>query len=104
MSHTHRSVRAGVTLIELLIAMSLLGLVAAVVTLAPRVFDRPRSDDPQQMLADSLHTAIETGHSITIVTSADDVQQSATAWPDGSVVADSLFLYERLSGRRTDIK
>jgi prepilin-type N-terminal cleavage/methylation domain-containing protein len=105
MTMTHPfTARRGMTLVELLVTIAILGVLGTMVTLAFRIFERPRPDDPQQMLTDSVHAAIATGRSITFAVDVSGRRQSATALPDGSVVADSGFLYERLSGRRTDSK
>jgi prepilin-type N-terminal cleavage/methylation domain-containing protein len=94
----------GVTLVELLITLTMLGIVASVATLALRVIERPAADDPRALLDDSTSTAIREGRPITILDTVAARPLSATVWPDGSVAADTVFQADPLGGKRTHAK
>jgi prepilin-type N-terminal cleavage/methylation domain-containing protein len=90
--------RRGMTPIELLITITLLAILAAVTRLAVREIDRPRPSDPRAILADSIRVVLETGRPTVVRLVVDGVVRSAAIRPDGSVIADSLFDLEPLSG------
>lgn len=89
----------GTTLVELLVTLSILGILAGVTTLALRRVDRPASDDPLTILADSLRLAVDTPRAVVVRLVRDRKPLSATLWPDGSIVADSALRVDRLTGR-----
>ena len=91
--------RRGFTLLELLAALTVLAIATSVATLAMRIVDRPPTLDPRGILADSLHAAIEQQRTIRIALPGGDSMVFAAANADGSVVADSAFDVDRLSGR-----
>jgi len=103
--------RPGATLIELIVVLAILGLMVAVVGLS---FTRAPSAPPPGSIAAALDTiaavrrmAITRGIPITIVLSIATSPEAggpsrtahATAYPDGSVVADGALGIDRLSGR-----
>lgn len=90
--------RSGMTLIEVLVTMTLIGLTASIATLAVRRVDEPRPDDPMRMIADSLRVAVATGRPITLHLVVNGVHALATIHPDGSIVADTTVPLDRLSG------
>jgi prepilin-type N-terminal cleavage/methylation domain-containing protein len=96
--------RQGSTLIELLITVVIIGVVSGVATLAARVIQRPSPDDPQATLADSLSAAIAHSRTIHVAVDIHGDSAFATAWPDGSVTADSVFRTAALSGRRLNAR
>ena len=95
--------RAGVTLIELMVVLVLLSVIASVVTLAMRAAPSARPEDAavKRVLA-ARDTALRTGRPRTITVLIAGVEHSATALPDGRVVADSAFHFDLLSGRPSD--
>jgi prepilin-type N-terminal cleavage/methylation domain-containing protein len=96
--------RRGVTLIELVVTIALLAILTAVATLAVRTIQRPPPNDPASMLADSLTAAIGSSHPITVVVLRHGDRAFATANPDGTVTADSVFRTDALTGRPTNVR
>ena len=92
----------GVTLIELLVSIGLIGLIASVATLALRRIDEAPPDDPARMLADSLRVVAATGREVTMQLRVNGSLALATIHPDGSIVADSVVRVDRLSGERSE--
>ena len=91
--------RAGTTLVELLVVLSVLGILAAVTVLAARPFDRPPKGDPSVIIAESLRAAVDTPRTIVVRVVRGGRPFSATIRPDGSVVADSALEMDRFTGR-----
>ena len=89
----------GSTLIELLIVLSVLGIMASVAVLAARRFDPPPRDDPSVVIAESLRAAVDTPRAIVVRLVRDGVPLSATIRPDGSVVGDTALGVDRFTGR-----
>jgi prepilin-type N-terminal cleavage/methylation domain-containing protein len=86
--------KRGVTLVELLITLVVIGLAAAVATLAIGPVRRPVNDQRAQLMS-ARHHALAAGRDTTI-RFGDSL--SATAHPDGSVSADTALHIERLTG------
>jgi len=91
----------GTTLVELLVVLSVLGVIASVAVLAVRRFDRPAPNDPRAILAESLRVAVDSSRAIVVRFVRDGRAFSATVRPDGTVVADSggSLDADRLTGR-----
>lgn len=99
---THASLprcRRGMTLVELLVTLAIMGVMLGVVTLAARQIARPAPDDPYHIVVDSLRASVSHGRPVTLRFVVQGVAASATVYPDGSVVGDSLLAIERLSGK-----
>lgn len=93
------SPRFGVTLVELVVALTLLGLMAAVVGVAiPRQSAPNPIDQVARAIAHARQSAIDSGHVVTITIVVAGLPHTATALPDGSVLADDALDVERLSG------
>ena len=90
--------RSGLTLVELVVSVTLLGLIASVAGLALRRFTRPDPTDPAIVIHDSLDAALSTGRSITLEFAINGQPALATINPDGSVVADSVLHIDRFTG------
>ena len=91
--------RAGVTLLELLVAIALIGMMAAIAGLgAPRAQLRTQNDAMRSALASARRAAIDSGVAVTRMISVHGVPHAMTALPDGSIVADSDLIVDRLSG------
>jgi prepilin-type N-terminal cleavage/methylation domain-containing protein len=95
------SSRAGFTLVELLVAITVLAITSMIATLAIRRNDSLAADDAWRVLADSQRVALATGRDIVVRLNIAGTAAYASIRPDGSVVADSTLEIERLSGLRT---
>jgi prepilin-type N-terminal cleavage/methylation domain-containing protein len=92
-------IRVGVTLVELIVSLSILGLLAGVVGIAiPRHDPLTAIGEVSRSLADARRTAITSGHAVTIAITIDGAPHAATALPDGAIIADSGLAIDRLSG------
>lgn len=90
--------RRGVTLVELLIALAILGVLAGVATLSLRSIDAASPDDPRQMLADSARAAASGARTVHVSLIIHGRRALAALGPDGSVTADSAFGVEARVG------
>jgi prepilin-type N-terminal cleavage/methylation domain-containing protein len=91
--------RKGMTLLELLVTLAIMGALLGVVTLAVRRIAPPDPDDPYHIVVDSLRAAVVHGQPVTLRFVVQGVAAAATVYPDGSVVGDSLLAIERLTGK-----
>ena len=80
----------GMTLLEVLVTLAVLGLLTSVATLAPRPLPSA-TDELRRMVEDSLSAAITQRRTIIIAAHVGSRTISATVSPDGRVVADSAF-------------
>jgi prepilin-type N-terminal cleavage/methylation domain-containing protein len=110
--------RRGVTLLELLVAIVIIGVSTTVILVAWKAQEPEASASPDDIgswIADARRRAIATGRSQQVRVRIDDAGR-VMAWtrdvgigslrqfvahPDGSVVADSAIRVERLSGSVT---
>lgn len=98
-----RHVHPGVTLIELIVTLALLGILTGVVGLAVGgAWSVRTADGPTAKLAEARRDALRSGRAVSITAVVSGASYSATAFPDGSVAADSVFFAERLTGRASD--
>ena len=91
----------GNTIIELLVVLAILGVAAGVAGVSFR--SEPISaaiDETLATIAAARRDAIRSGKSITIFVEHDGHVLSATAHPDGRVVADTALSVDHLSGRK----
>ena len=94
-----RSQRTGVTLVELVIAILLIGLLATVAGLnVPRDERASPTTSIRIAIAAARESAIDSGKAITQVITVRGNSYPVTALPNGSVIADSSLLIDRLSG------
>ncbi len=93
--------RAGVTLLELIVCVAVLGLMAAVATLALRSAVPPDPNAPMTIIADTLDNVLTTGTAATLQFIVSGRPAVATINPDGSILADSILGIDRFTGRST---
>jgi prepilin-type N-terminal cleavage/methylation domain-containing protein len=95
--------RAGVTLIELIVVLAMLSILAGVVALALRA--EPSHDPGAATRALALaarDSSLRSGRAVSFISVVNDVEQAATAYPDGRIVAEASFRIDALSGRAAD--
>ena len=90
----------GNTLIELLAVLAILGIAVGIAGLGFRSAMPVSVDQAAATIAAARRDAIRSGSSITIFVEHADRVLSATAHPDGRVVADTALGVELLSGRK----
>jgi prepilin-type N-terminal cleavage/methylation domain-containing protein len=90
----------GVTLVELLVVIALLGLLAGVTGLTLGAAKQVPSASAEVAAASSARRqALERGEPVTVTVNSGSVVRSLTALPDGSVIGDPDLPIERLTGR-----
>ena len=91
--------RAGVTLIELMVVLTILSVIAGVTGLALRRAQPPRAVDARTAaIAIARRRALDSGLTVTVTIDIDSVPTAVTARPDGSVIADGNLGINRLTG------
>ena len=93
----------GMTLVELLVTLAIMGVLLGVVTLAVRRIDEPVLKDPYHIVGDSLRAAAASGRAISLLFVMHGTSVAATVFPDGSIVSDSALAIDRLSGKRLHV-
>lgn len=95
-----RSVRSGVTLLELLVVLVILAVLAGVAVphgpLGPAT--AAEGDSAAHRIATARREAIRTRVPVTITLSVNDSARMATAFPDGTVAADSVLRISPFDG------
>jgi len=94
------SARAGVTLVELIVVIVLLGVIASVSALA-LARSRPGVvvDAAAAAASAARDSALRSGRAVTIAVHSSRGPIFATALPDGRVIADSAYRIDPLTGR-----
>jgi prepilin-type N-terminal cleavage/methylation domain-containing protein len=88
--------RSGMTLIELLVTLAILGIVCSVVVLAFRNPSTRVGDDAISQALQARRLALREGRIITIDIDTPDGPRQVSAFPDGSIVADSTIHIGRI--------
>lgn len=89
----------GLTLVELLVVLVLIGLSASVVGLALGTSTASTTDTSlRDQVTVARDSAIRAGRPVTVRLRGRDVGDALTALPDGRVIADSALAIDRLSG------
>jgi prepilin-type N-terminal cleavage/methylation domain-containing protein len=92
-------VRYGVTLVELLVVILLLGLLAGVVGLTIGSTQQVPSLDPiTAAVVQARDSALRMGHPVTIPIAIAGRAHRATAYPDGRVLTNAPIGIDQLSG------
>lgn len=96
----YRGAPRGVTLVELIVVLAILGVTAAVAGLAFRApAELSNVDVVPTTVAEARARSITSGVSIRVEVSLSGGPTVFTAYPDGSVVADAALGVDRLTGR-----
>lgn len=90
----------GSTLVELVVVLTIIAVIAGVTGLSfRRAENRAPLSPVESRIADARREAIRSGRAVTVITWRDERPITATAHPDGRVVADTGVAIERFSGR-----
>lgn len=100
MRNPTRCTPSGVTLLELLVVIALIGIIASMTMLAFPPDRTPTPNDPLVSVARARTLAVEQARPVSISLVVSGRPVDALALPDGSVIADSVFKLDRLSGRK----
>jgi len=92
--------RAGVTLVELLVVLAILALMSSLASVAFRSADPARQFDAGDQVLALRREALAAGHSITRVVRRDSASFIVTALADGRLVADSALDIDPSTGLR----
>ena len=90
----------GVTLVELIVVLAILGILAGVTGLALGAAKPvPSASTEVAAAASARRQALERGEAVTVTLHSGGVARTLTALPDGSVIGDPDLPIERLTGR-----
>jgi prepilin-type N-terminal cleavage/methylation domain-containing protein len=95
--------RRGTTLIELMIALVILAIVAALVSGVGPLVRLPSPDPITAAASNARHSAISLRRSVSLVAPRGDTVIALTAWPDGIVIADTTARIDPFTGVRQDV-
>jgi len=91
---------SGSTLMELLVVLTIIAVIAGVTGLSFRATEHRAPVNPAEArIADARREAIRSGRAVTVITWRGERAITATAHPDGRVVADTGVSIDRFSGR-----
>jgi prepilin-type N-terminal cleavage/methylation domain-containing protein len=94
--------RLGVTLVELIVVLAIVAIMAGVTTLAFRRADMtPRVAPWVSAITAARRIAIDSARTVSLTVRITDSLYSATAFPDGSILADPGLGIDRLTGEVT---
>lgn len=95
--------RAGITLVELVVALAILGVAAAVTGLAVRAMPEPAAAERRDgQIATARRRALSQRHPVAVTLADSGLLLRAVAFPDGRVVADPALEVDPLTGRRRE--
>jgi prepilin-type N-terminal cleavage/methylation domain-containing protein len=98
---THRSgAQRGVTLIELLVMLAILGIAASIGGLAMRTSNHPAAREGLAvMVTETRARALRTGSPQSVMLRDSSGSHALTAFPDGSVTGDRILRVNRATGQ-----
>lgn len=94
--------RAGVTLIELIVVIAILGCIAGLSGVALRNAERDVVPSAAQRIATARHQAIASGKPVRVLLADGGTSRIALALPDGRVLADSALTIDVVTGAPRD--
>lgn len=95
-----RRSRPGVTLVELVVVLAILGVVAGVTGLAyAAARPAPAPDDPLAAIARARAEALASRRATSVAVRVEGRTHAVTVLPDGSVLADPGLRVDRFTGR-----
>jgi prepilin-type N-terminal cleavage/methylation domain-containing protein len=92
--------RRGGSLIEILISLTILGIISSVVTVAIRRMPPADPADPMTRIADTINAVLASGRPTTLQFMVNGHPALATLNPDGTVIADTVLRVDRFTRRR----
>lgn len=95
--------RYGSTLVELLVTLTIMSIVAGVVTLMLRPSNAARRALYSEILA-ARRSALSSRAPVTIEVILNDSLRFVTVLPDGELIADSALPFDRLTGVRLNVR
>ena len=95
----HPSLRRGTTLLELCVTIAVMAVATSVVALAARGIDCPDPADFTMRIVAARRAAVATGRPVLLTIVRHDTVLAISAYPDGTVLADSSLHLEPLTGR-----
>jgi prepilin-type N-terminal cleavage/methylation domain-containing protein len=90
--------RVGVTLVELLVVLAILGLTTALSGLALRRIDAPRAPDVSDAVRALRRDAVTRARAVTGTVRRNDSTYVVTALPDGRLLADTALHLDLATG------
>ena len=91
--------RRGVTLIELLVTIAVIGILSSVAVVSLIKAAPPNPNDPAVVAERLRRDALRDGSAKSAVVIVDSMPVELTAFPDGSIAADSALGADRLTGQ-----
>jgi len=89
----------GATLLELIVALVVLGVITSVVGLAFTIVSGENGEiDVAAAIQDARNEALQTGNTVLATVTVDGIPHPVTALPDGRVLADSTLRIDALTG------
>jgi prepilin-type N-terminal cleavage/methylation domain-containing protein len=92
-------IRRGVTLIELVVTIAVLGILSSVAAASLLKARQPDRNGPTAIAEHLRRDAVHSGAPKSGVVMIDSLAVVLTAFPDGSIAADSALHVDRLTGR-----
>jgi prepilin-type N-terminal cleavage/methylation domain-containing protein len=99
-----RAARAGVTLIELIVVIAILGVIAGLTTVSLRAAGGTEAPALATRVAAARREAVRIGRAVELVVGGSEAPQVVRALPDGRVLADPSLGIDMATGRPRDAR